>query len=98
MGEYAIKDIEESLSMKPFLCSLPPHPQGQPAKNSFIKPVANNWVASATEFVDHLKDLEGRLWVKEDAQLEGQLCLTLAHSPHHQILVNIRSENPKKSK
>ena len=76
MGEYATKDIEESLSMKPFLCSLPPHLQDQPAKNCFIKLVANNWAASATEF----EDLEGRLWVKEDAQLEGQLCLTLAHS------------------
>ena len=37
MGEYAIKHIEKSLSMKPFLCSLPPRPQGQPAKNCFIK-------------------------------------------------------------
>ena len=80
--------------MKPFLCSLPPHPQGQPAKNSFIKLVANNWAASATEF----EDLEGRLWVKEDAQLEGQLCLALAHRPYHQILVNRRSGNPKNQK
>ena len=94
MGEYAIKDIEESLSMKPFLCSLPPHLQDQPAKNCFIKLVANNWAASATEF----EDLEGRLWVKEDAQLEGQLCLTLTHRPHHQILVNKRSKNPKDQK